>query len=159
MSKHVSAHKGNEKASWLTDLGINVTEMSMPFFKPNGKKQIVKILDARPPTDDEANKKVMMNGREVHLPVLAVATVEINGVEHEWEVTGKRALAALASIPGPGHYRVYTLGSGTAQTTIIEATNGKTRLDDKPARKDGNPEFVKPDVFTQEGGQEGLVVS
>lgn len=118
-----------EQQSFLEGLGIAVSDVGTPFWKPDSKKQTVTLTGVKP---SGITKELKDGGK---IKILAVADVSIRGVPHTWEISSKRALAALnvAVKKLPVDLDIQAHGAGTdVRFTIVvhvdETPRAKSKL-------------------------------
>lgn len=128
------------KQSFLTaQAGIHVPETGAAFWKPDGRVRRITVLTARPPTAEEAAPRALKDrdGKPTSdtVSVLAVFDIEVDGAPHRWDVSSRRALAALdAAITGlPIDLTVQQKGSG--KSTTYEVKVAPPELPKKAAAK------------------------
>lgn len=113
-----------KKQTWLEGLGLP-TE-SYGYFQPDAKKKTVRIHEVTP----DGSTKELPDGKG-KVTVLAVVRLDVLHAGlwmkgQTWEITSRRALAALNPVlEGPGStVTVWTQGTGVAKMTFAEKAEG-----------------------------------
>lgn len=120
-------------ANYLQSLGMD-TEAGTAFWKPTGRVQIVTLLSGRAPKPAEKVKVLPPEHGGDEVTVLAIFTVQKDGVDMTWEVTSRRAMAALAQVVThfPVALAIQTRGDGK-QTTYSVRLATEEEVAAKPA--------------------------
>lgn len=84
-------------ANFLQSLGME-TEAGQAFWKPTGRIQVVTLLSGRAPRPAEKIKVLPEEYGGDEVTVLGIFAVQKDGAEMVWEVTSRRAMAALAQV-------------------------------------------------------------
>lgn len=126
-----------DKQTYLESLGIAVSDVGTPYFRPDGRPRVVTLMGARKPSPQELTKQLPEGRGE--LTILAIFDIEVAGVMHRWEVSSKRLLAALkVAVTGlPIVLEVSSHGSGMATTFTVrkpERTVAQLMADKKASK-------------------------